>query len=304
MATTIDSYNATNNLFDPLNDELIKALEPFINTNYNNLLTSNYPSNNITNYNHIFTQGFPTFDHMGIAQTQPSLGLSSSFGYGSGSGSGSGYCNAYKMNSFLSPKTISMKTKATKLYRGVRQRHWGKWVAEIRLPKNRTRLWLGTFDSAQEAALAYDNAAYKLRGENAKLNFSDLKHYGNIVSGNFGQFKPLASSVNEKLDAICQSLGICQKQRNLEIPCFSPVSGIDLKREENDQNGLNLDVIPNSGILVPKFEEFSEESSSTGSYSPDSNIGFLDFKECCSWEESQNLSLSKFPSVEIDWASL
>ncbi|GAU34521.1 hypothetical protein TSUD_393950 [Trifolium subterraneum] len=72
----------------------------------------------------------------------------------------------------LRPQTRPLN--GTKLYRGVRQRHWGKWVAEIRLPRNRTRLWLGTFDNAENAAMAYDREAFKLRGENAKLNFPEL----------------------------------------------------------------------------------------------------------------------------------
>ncbi|XP_024980748.1 dehydration-responsive element-binding protein 2F [Cynara cardunculus var. scolymus] len=128
-------------------------------------------------------------------------------------------------------------------FRGVRQRTWGKWVAEIREPKKRTRLWLGSFATAEEAAMAYDEAARRLYGPDAYLNLPHLR----------SNFNPLNKSHKFKWFPANK------------LASMFPATGL-----------LNLNAQPSVHVIHQRLQELKKTQPSSSSSSSSNNSSIFD----------------------------
>ncbi|KAK4750494.1 hypothetical protein SAY87_003976 [Trapa incisa] len=140
-------------------------------------------------------------------------------------------------------------------YIGVRRRKWGKWVAEIREPNKRSRIWLGSYRSPIAAARAYDTASFYLRGPTARLNFPEVtvEELGGfeLLDRSAGSIQKRAAEVGVRIDALeMQAAPATSEDRRHQVRLETPDLNEYPKSEDSDEGlpgGGRVEAAPDDG---------------------------------------------------------
>ncbi|KAF8103274.1 hypothetical protein N665_0188s0217 [Sinapis alba] len=154
-------------------------------------------------------------------------------------------------------RNSSMQSK----YRGVRKRKWGKWVSEIRLPHSRERIWLGSYDTPEKAARAFDAAQFCLRGGDSDFNFPDNPP---LISGGRSLTAPEIREAAVRFANAHDNTASVRGEESVlseirpESPSTSVSEAVTSSETMLDCDLSFFDMLPTDFEIFPGFDDFSD----------------------------------------------